>query len=571
MSAPSKTLLDRYFAFIERRKLSDIVLYHLVLAVVIGSAITALISYNNTFIATVPTAGGTLVEGIVGTPRFVNPVLAITRADHDIAALVYSGLLKIDQHGNLVNDIAESIDLSEDGRTYHITLRSNVRFHDGSLLTARDVAFTIALIQNPDLKSPLRGNWENVIVEELGETELNITLEEPYAPFIENFTLGILPRAIWDELPIEQLPFSQHNTEPIGSGPYVITDVLRNKAGLINAYKLEAFTAASNQPNIDTIVFNFYQNEEALLEALTEGEIAATPSLSTDQIQTLDADTYAVIETPIPRTFSLYFNQNKSPALRDLAARQALSAAIDKNALVDRVLGGYGVPTDTPIPPGFITLESASTTLEAGVATRPDSLLVAGGWQKNTDGIWEKDINGEVTPLRVTISTANTPLFEQTATVIAEQWRAIGIEVQVDQYEQTDLVQGIIRPRDFQALLFGADLGRSVDLYPFWHSSQKDDPGLNIAQYTNITADGLLEDIRRTTDDTERTRAIQAVLTEIQSDQPATFLFAPNFTYVIDTAVEIVPFAKLGKPSERFANVADWHITASRLWPIFSN
>lgn len=571
MTPRPRKLLDRYFAFLDRRGISDLIIFHIALAVFVVSGIYALVAFNNSYITSVPTPGGTLVEGIVGTPRFVNPVLAITRADHDMATLIYSGLMKIGENGELVNDVAESITLSEDGRTYHVVIKPDIKFHNGTELTARDVAFTIALIQNPDLKSPLQGNWGGVIIEELGERELNIVLEEPYAPFIENLTLGILPREIWDELPIEQLPFSQHNTEPIGSGPYQIAGVERNTSGLINAYKLEAFTDANNRPNITTIVFNFYQNEEALMEALEKNEIAGSPSLTIEQLEAIDHDDYTIIESALPRTFSIYFNQNKSAALRDSAVRDALEKSIDKDALIDAVLNGYGIPINTPVPESFLTLESTSTP---GATTteelRPETILVDGGWQKNDEGKWTKEIDEDTVTLQVTITTSNTPLFEKTAEFVAESWRAIGVEVQVDQFEQADLVQGIIRPRDFQALLFGADLGRSVDLYPFWHSSQKDDPGLNIAQYTNISADNLLTELRQTTDQARRAELTNELTTIISEDKPAIFLFVPTFAYVIDKNVVVTPFAKLGKPSERFTNVADWHITSSNLWPIFS-
>lgn len=570
MKATSNKILDRYFAFLEKRKMSDLIIFHAVLITAIATALTALIEFNQTYITSVPTSGGTLVEGIVGTPRFVNPVLAITRADHDISALVYSGLVRIDESGELVNDLAEKIEVSEDKRTYHITVKDGLRFHDGSALTARDVAFTIELIQNADLKSPLRGAWEGVIVEELGDRELNIILEEPYAPFVENLTVGILPRTIWGELPIEQLPFSQHNTEPIGSGPYMVVDSLRNKSGLINAYKLQAFAEANREPNITTIVFNFYLNEDELMQALEQGEIAGTPSLTTEQLAALDSDDFKIIETPLPRTFAVYFNQNKSPALRDRFVREALEASINRDALVTEVLGGHGIPISSPIPTGFLTLQSTSTSATNTTAD-PVAILQSGGWQRNDEGVWQKNIDDDTVSLAITLTTSNTPLFEATAQYLAASWEALGVDVQIDQFEQADLVQGIIRPRDFEALLFGADVGRTVDLYPFWHSSQKDDPGLNIAQYTNISADRLLSDLRDTTDVNEKSNLAKEFVTTIESDTPALFLFVPNFTYVIDNDVVLAPFTKLGKPSERFANVADWHITSSDLWPIFSH
>ncbi|MFT5849659.1 MAG: peptide/nickel transport system substrate-binding protein [Patiriisocius sp.] len=580
MKAINKTnegsFLNRYFAFLERRNKGDILIFHLALMAVFASFFYMLIVANTQYLTSVPSSGGTLVEGIVGTPRFVNPVLAITRADHDMVALVYSGLMKLNSEGTLVPDLAESVELSEDGRTYHVTLKQGIRFHNGDMLMARDVAYTIALIQNPDLKSPLRGNWDGVLVEELGEYELNIVIEEEYAPFIENLTTGILPREIWDELPTEQLPFSANNTEPVGTGPYMVSDVLRNKSGLINAYELTASDNAGQRPNIQTLVFNFYQNEEDLLEALDGQQISSTPSLSPQALSTIDTEVYTIIEKPLPRTFSIFFNQNRSSALRDSSVREALNVAIDRVALIETVLHGHGIPIESPVPPGFLAIESTDT--EATISTDNQSrieqatiILENGGWTQGDNGSWSKDIDEETISLSISLSTANTELFDATATAIAAAWEELGVQVSVDQFEQTDLVQGIIRPRSFEALLFGNDIGRTIDLYPFWHSSQKDDPGLNIAQYTNIDTDFLLEDIRTEKDETLRNEAIASFEAIVKKELPALFLFTPTFSYALDTNVSAADFTRISKPSERFTNIANWHMSANKLWPVFNN
>lgn len=572
----SGSLLTRYFAFLQRRSRGDRLIFHTALIAVCVSLFFVLSFINTKYITSVPSSGGMIVEGIVGTPRFVNPVLAITRADHDMVALIYSGLVKLDSTGKLVPDLAESIDISEDGRTYNIKLKQGVQFHNGDVFKARDVAYTIALIQNPDLKSPLRGNWDGVLLEELGEYELNIVLEEAYPPFIENLAVGILPRELWDELPTEQLPFSQNNTQPIGTGPYEVEDVLRTKSGLINAYKLTASVYSTEKPNITTLVFNFYQNEHDLLQALKNKQISGTPSLSPESLAQIDTDTYTIIEKPLPRTFSIFFNQNRSNTLRDKSAREALHIAIDRTVLIDEVLLGHGIPINTPVPPGFIALESKDTsaTSTADNDTRIEqarTILRAGGWTQTDQGVWEKEIDEEIVSLSVALTTANTPLFDATANFIARQWGALGVQVSVDQFEQTDLVQSIIRPRSFEALLFGNDIGRSVDLYPFWHSSQKDDPGLNIARYTNIDTDALLEKARNETDQTVRAELIREFTEIMTSELPAIFLYTPTFSYVLDTHVTTSEFTSLSKPSERFANIAQWHITANKLWPVFSN
>ena len=569
-----RSLLNRYFSFIQRRTVGDRFIFHIALIGVLIALFYVASIANTKYLTSTPSTGGTLVEGIVGTPRFVNPVLAITRADHDMVALIYSGMVKLNDSGALVPDLAESIEVSEDGRTYHIQLRQDVQFHNGDTLMARDVAYTISLIQNSELKSPLRGNWEGVLVEELGEYELNIVLTEAYPPFMENLTVGILPRELWDELPTEQLPFSQNNTLPIGTGPYLVKDVLRSKSGLINAYKLSAFSNTDTQPNIETLVFNFYQNEEALLEALLDGDISSTPSLSPEALNKIDTDTYTIIEKPLPRTFSVFFNQNRSSALRDPSVRKALNMAIDRNQLVENILFGHGIPIDTPVPPGFITLlsnDSIATSTSQQQHNEAKEVLTAGGWIQSDLGTWEKEIDDEPTVLSVTLTTANTDLFDKTALFVAEQWKKIGVEVSVEQFEQTDLIQSVIRPRSFEALLFGNDISRLVDLYPFWHSSQKDDPGLNIARYTNIDTDALLEKIKIEKDSEKRAQLTSEVVAILTDELPALFLYTPTFSYVLDSEISTTNFTSLSKPSDRFANITQWHISANKLWPVFSN
>lgn len=565
------SLLDKLLGLIERQRPSDRFILRLMFFAIIASGIYFILSLNNNFSILTPAEGGTLVEGIVGTPRFINPALALTRADQDTAALVYSGLLKIDQDGNLTNDLAESVTISEDGLTYNIKIKKNQTFHDETPLTAKDVVFTIELIKNPELRSPMRGNWNDVTVEQVNEYELNVIIKEPYAPFIENFTVGIMPSHIWRNLPVEQIPFSKYNTEPIGSGVFRIDAIHRGDSGLIYGYTLKP--AEDNEEiKLEEIILKYFPNETDLTEAFKNKEINASVFLPTANINELKDKDVQIISEPIPRIFGIFFNQNRSPALRDQAVRQALSISIDRQAIIDKVLDGHGVPTSNAILLSENGLESENTNLtdpSTSSLTTAHDILVQGGWKQNATGFWEKEIDKSTELLSVTIKTSNTGLFEITADIIANEWRKLGVEVQIEQYEQSGLVESVIRTRDFQALLFGLDINRTEDMYPFWHSSQKDDPGLNISQYTNITVDGLLEKVKTTKDETERQKAITEINRIVSQEIPAIFLFAPNMTYVIDKDISVSPMNKLDKPSDRFMNITDWHADTESLWPIF--
>jgi peptide/nickel transport system substrate-binding protein len=551
---------------IERTKSSDKLILRGLFFLCVGSLLWSSILISQRFATETPVAGGSIVEGIVGVPRFINPILATTRADLDVVALTFSGLMKISTAGELVPDIAESVTVGDDGTTYRVVLRKDVRFHDDTPLTARDVAYTIGMIQNADLKSPLRGNWMRVTIEEINEYELNIILDEPYAPFIENFTVGILPRHIWSDIPTEQIPFSKHNTEPIGSGPFQLKNITVNESGTIDRYVLKRFEGNGYQTKLAEADLRFYASESDLATAFTNGEITSTAYLPNDTLALYkDNGDYKIYTEPLPRVFGIFFNQNKSTVLRDPSVRKALDAAINRREVVENSLLGFGIPTTLPTPKFDTAVESASNTLSESATT----ILEKGGWTKNTSGVWEKRIDGQIEQLTITIRTANSPIFESSVQNIARMWRDVGIEVQVEQFEQTDLLQSVIRPRDFEGLLFGIDMSRSVDLYPFWHSSQREDPGLNIAQYANITVDTLLETARTSRDNDVRTKAHDDAVTIITNEQPALFLFLPTVNYIATNELNTTPMTQISKPHERFMNISDWYAATDNLWDIF--
>lgn len=570
---PSFSLFDRLFDFLHSLRPVD----RLVISV-LGLLFVALAGYNlfvfgKSLLVEVPISGGTLIEGAIGSPRFINPVLAITRADYDLMALTYSGILRLSPSGDLVNDLAESVTVSDDGKVYNIILRDDRYFHDGVKVTADDVAFTIGLIQKAGLKSPIRGNWSGVTVEVINSRELNLVLESPYAPFKENLTLGILPKHIWQTLSEEEFPFSQRNVEPIGSGPYQVASIKRGSDGLVSEYVLEPSADYKNETHIKEIIVRYYPNEESVANALKRGEITSTAALGERWLATLDHDQYQFISEPLPRVFSIFFNQNRTPVLRDAAVRQALNAAIDRDELISRALYGYGRSTDSPLPAGW-TAEAATTTAPKSAEERlaeATNILVSGGWTKNQNGRWEKQIDGANVPLMFTVRSANGDLFEKIASYLTETWQALGVEVSFEFYEQGDLVQTIIRPRDYQALLFGMDVGRSLDLYPFWHSASREDPGLNVSLYANMTVDQLVSDLRTATSTDSRDKLIGRFVTEIEREQPAIFLFSPTFDYVTKKGITLPDIKKIQKQSERFSNIYQWYMDQGNVWPFFTD
>ncbi|MFZ3020010.1 MAG: ABC transporter substrate-binding protein, partial [Minisyncoccia bacterium] len=217
------------------------VIFLVLATVMVVTAIIIIFNLNRNFLVDVPTRGGSLVEGVIGTPRFINPVLAVTDADKDISALVYAGLLKANPDGNYKNLLAESVDVAPDGKTYFVHIKNGAVFQDNSAVTADDVIFTIDRIKDPLIKSPIRGNWDGVSVEKIDNYSIAFHLKAPYAPFLGNLTVGILPKHIWEKVTTDEFPWSDLNLNAIGAGPYKVVNVSRDSSGIPSVIDLRAF------------------------------------------------------------------------------------------------------------------------------------------------------------------------------------------------------------------------------------------------------------------------------------------------------------------------------------------
>jgi peptide/nickel transport system substrate-binding protein len=544
-------------------------------AVLIGSTLFLVGSINSNFSVDVPDKGGSFTEGVVGSPRFINPVLAISDADKDLVELVFSGLMKSAPDGKIVPDLAESYSVSPDGLTYTFTLRDDIEFHDGTPITSDDVEFTIMKAQDPALKSPKRGNWDGILMEKLDERSVHFTLKQPYSPFLENTTIGILPKNLWKNTSADEFAFSPLNTEPVGSGPYSIASVKRNSAGIPVEYKIKAFKDYTlNEPYITSITLKFYNNENELVDAYGKKEIESLAGISAEAARTIGIGGDRVEIAQLSRVYGIFFNQNQTSIFTNQEVREALNFGLDKQKVVDNVLYGYGQVLNNPTP------STEADQADESLKNMPDeerlakarNILENAGWVRNEEtGIYEKKTKKENFRLAFTISTGDTPELKKAAQEVVGQWKALGADVELSVFESGDLNQNIIRPRKYDALFFGEIIGKELDLYPFWHSSQRNDPGLNIALYANITVDKLLENIRSTLNREERLEKYRELLSEMRKDIPAVFVYSPNFIYLLPKRINGVELGELTTPAERFLSIHKWYIEKNKVWKIFAN
>ncbi len=553
------------FSFTER------VLFFFFAAVFAIASLVLLIKVNNNFLVEVPAHGGEITEGVLGTPRFINPILATSDAEKDLVALVYSGLMKAQPDGALLPDLAESYTISPDGLIYSFTLKEGLKFHDKTPITADDVAFTISKAQDPMLKSPKRSGWDGVVVEKVSDREITFTLQQPYAPFLENTTIGIIPMHAWEGADAEQFSFSQLNVEPIGSGPYKVRSVKRSSAGIPTSYVLESFSDyALGKPFIKKITTRFYQNEEDLSRAYKDKTIESARGFSPRIVSELGIPNEEIKTTVLPRIFGVFFNQNQATIFTNPEVREALSLSVNKERIVREVLYGYGTPIDSPLPiTDSNTNESAETYEER--LEKAQNILIEAGWERNEEtGVWEYVGRNETLILSFSITTGDTPEIKSATEMIANDWREFGAQVNVEVFETGNLNQNIIRPRRYDALFFGEIVGRDMDLYPFWHSSQRNDPGLNIALYVNSRVDSLVESARTASDTEIRKEKLAEFENEIKKENPAVFIYSPQFIYVVPKKIKGIALGQLSIPGERFANIHEWYIETNKIWKIFN-
>ncbi len=540
------------------------------LAVLLAYAsFSVVLKLNGQFLVEVPAEGGELNEGMIGTPRFVNPVLATTDTDRDLSALVYSGLLRLNAAGELVPDLAESYTVSEDGLTYNFKIRSDAVFHDGEPVTTDDVIFTILKTQDPAIKSPKRPNWDGVRVEQINEKEIEFTLSAPYSPFIFNATLGILPEHKWGEITAEEFPFSSLNTNPVGSGPYELAGVHKDEDEIITSYDLRSFDEYTiKKPYISKMHISFYRNEEDMLTAFDKRQITSMHSVTPSNIAGINLRKESVIQLPYSRVFALFFNQNKSAALTDHDVREALDTAIDRNELVDTILSGYATPLYSPITL-FSTSEATSTQPYGIDAARERLSSLSDKYELSpaTEGTSTDSTKQRIT---FTISTSNVPELIAVGEKIVETYKSLGIDTELQIYDTNDLTSNVIRPREYEAILFGNVINRDLDYYAFWHSSQRNDPGLNLASYTSIEGDKALEAARESSDPAEKLSYLQNFEKQVINDVPAVFLYSPDFIYVVPQIVRAQYPQIIVTPSDRFAEVYNWYTETDTVWKIFA-
>jgi ABC-type transport system substrate-binding protein len=632
---------------------------------------------NNT--KTVPTFGSSYTEGVIGQPRFINPIYGETNdVDRTLIDLIYSGLMTYNKNGEIVKDLAEDYKVSEDGKTYEFTLKNNIFWQDGRPLTVDDIIFTIKTIQNSDYKSPLRANWLDINIERTSDKSFKFLLRNSYNSFLENCTVKIIPQHIWENILPESFALSSYNLQPIGSGPYTLVKLDQTNTGFIKKIRLQANHKYYNKlPYISGISFNFFDNKEDLIGAAKQKNIDgfSLASLDHDEIQAQKEisqgwsanERFKSYSLSLPRYFAVFFNsaansqkgtapsQSNTNILSDENIRKALNYSVNKNEFIKKIssLSAYKISAvDSPILPDFFGYKKPSSIYEfdiekakalldkagfkdtgSGQRIKPndkkpafqfkkyltvgskgqDIIELQGCLARISDGEFkdfllgenngtygkgtesainefqkkylpEAEPTGEVgkqtrqklnelcTPpqgegqlLKFTLTTINQPQLVEAANLLKNYWQNAGFSVEIKIAEISEL-KSIIKERNYNALLYGQALGSLPDLYPFWHSSQINDPGLNLSSYQDKDADQLLKEARETINDETKKEKYEKLQNTILNKAPALFLYNNDFIYWVSEKIKGVDTKKIVDPAKRFSNILDWYIKTKRVW-----
>jgi len=504
---------------------------------------------------TVAQEGGEHVEGIVGSPMYMNPLLStFNEADKDLAYLVFSGLTRINEKGEPLPDLARDWTISADGLAYTFRLRNGVAWHDGTPFSAQDVLFTIQTIQKPDFPgSPDLANvWTGVKADKVDDFTIRFTLPEPNSPFLAQTSVGILPSHILGKVPTAELTKNPFNLNPVGTGPFKVTEATAQTVVLeaVPTYHLGA-------PYLSRITFDFFPTQETLARALQEKKVASAPLRSplAADLAALEKDQSLHLYRGPRFSYELVFLNLSDPLFKEREVRQALAYATDRQKIIQNDAEGQGIPADTPILPGTWAYENGAKKYEYS-PDRARSVLDGAGWKPGPDGIREKG----GARLKFSLFTDNSPRRVKIAEDLSREWNAVGIKAEVASSGASGLVQNFLLPRRYQAALLGLVLGPDPDPYPTWHSSQKEGTGYNFSGLSDPKIDDLLARARRSNDQADRAKLYAEFQKAFADQVPGLLLYYPYYYYAINKDIKGVEVGNFFEGSDRFRNITEWYV-----------
>jgi peptide/nickel transport system substrate-binding protein len=514
-----------------------------------------------------PVSGGIYTEALVGSFGRLNPLLDLNNpVDRDVDRLLFSSLIRFDSGGIPQPDLAESWGVSADGTIYNVTLRGDANWHDGTPVTSDDVLFTLDLLrtQYSAYSQDVRILWDGVQITRLNEKNIKFVLTEPFVPFLDYLTFGILPKHELDTVAPDQLANAEFNLSPVGSGPYKFDHLIIEENKITGVVLASSKDYYDKLPFIDQIVFRYYPNARDALNAYQAGEVLGISQITSDVLASALAETsLSFYSSRLPRLTLVLLNlgDNQVSFFQDKKVRNSLLLALNRQWMVDRLLLGQGIVADSPILPGlwayYDGVVHTGYDPDAAVAQLKASgyVLPPNGNVRTKDNI----------SLSFTMAYPDDDLHTQIAQAIQQNWALIGVDVKLIAVTYDSLLNDYLTPRAYQAALVDLDLSRSYDPdpYPFWHQAEITG-GQNYSQWDNRTASEYIEQARVVADPAIRTRLYRNFQVIFEREHPALLLYYPIYSYAVDQSVQGVQAAPLFESADRFNGIGNWYLVTRR-------
>lgn len=508
-----------------------------------------------------PQKGGVYVEGVLGTPKYLNPLLARSEVDRNIAKIIFLPLIGYDHKGELRPMLAREFKILDSGKRYDFVLDDRISWQDGGRITADDVSFTLAILQSEGYNGPFSQSFDGVKFEPKSETEFSLILPETNSNFSSVLAeAGILPAHKLKDIKPELLDKSDFNLNPVGSGRYLLeTKGAKNSGNQETVLKRAETFQKDSAGYFDQIIFRPYSSTAELIDAYKKGEINGFGGFVAPDITKIDRKTFRCYRLQIPRFTAVFLNLNKD-INQELKFRQALARAVDKGKIIQEVYGGSAESLKTVIPsfaPGY---NAEAIDYPYDLATSIASLNELKYVDSDNDGIREKD--GK--KIELSIYTTDDPALQKMAALLSEEWQAAGIKAKVIVIDLLTLQKTIIPSRQYDAIILGENLDYPPDPYPYFHSSQIDN-GLNISNYKNLVVDSLLEDARLSADPSLRAEKLKSFSGIIAEDLPVIPLASAPYLYGANVSIKGIPKLRpAGNSSDRFLEIGSWYIKTQR-------
>ncbi|MDX9865496.1 MAG: peptide ABC transporter substrate-binding protein [Anaerolineaceae bacterium] len=519
-------------------------------------------------LAPAPVQGGVYTEALIGAPQRFNPLLDYYNAvDRDVDALVYSGLVKFDSRGVPHPELAESWGISQDGMTYNFALRPGITWHDGEPFTTDDVLFTIEMMREGEglVPTDITVFWQEVEVKVFSDLSLQFVLPEPFAPFLDYLTFGVLPQHILGDRSFAEMVDDDYNLSPVGTGPYRFDRVVVEN-GQISGVLLSVNTEYYRDPAyIEQIVLNFYPDARAALEAYRQGVVQGVGLISLDILEEALAEpNLAMYAMRKPELTMVIFNLNNPEVefLQEVDVRRALLAGLNRQWMINTILRGQGIIADGPILPDtwayYPKTERVAFDRDTAIKLLREAEYVVAGEENPVR-------TKEEVALRFELLYPDTEMHARLAEAIQTNWAELDVDVSITPVPYEELVNVYLKDRRFQAVLIDLNLTRTPDPdpYPFWDQAMATG-GQNYSQWDNRIASEYIEQARVVADLGERERLYRNFQVIFGEELPALPLYYPIYNYGVAYDVQGVSVGPLYDNSDRFNTVTEWFLVAKR-------